>query len=396
MNNTHHHMVMVTLLLCTIGLMSCQPQSTDSEDTVLSKHSTPDGATENKAITSIDLQNFKTIDLSSWTKLASKDESGGDAEINTTRYENDGIFLEMENAEVGEYGYSNQQKILDAEGNVLKERRFEFVVDDEMYIQETIKDYTTSPTKTCYRKKKMEKHFMQMDERPIEVGGTCQDAPTKTISLNFEIMDNSCGNVDKEDTGCTCSFRASKDDYSTSVISSAFDGNACMQFSGMGIIEMKGGLTNNGRALWTKRSQMEHWITLNEKGEDTIFDDPMNIADNYEQHLSELVSALLVMDEMPDEIPYQTNGTVGMGHRSNVRDLCTDAIQAAKQAKSKGDSGPQTELLYQNEAYEVILNCTVIGKTDSFSDKYECKAIIKDKKTGKELGSQVVWGSCQC
>ena len=144
-----------------------------------------------------------------------------------------------------------------------------------------------------------------------------------------------------------------------------------------------------------KWSQMENWIVLNENRDDLFFDKKLDIIDNYDGQRAELIKVLLVMDEIPNEISYQMNGTVGMGYRGEVKSMCNEAIQMAKAAKQNGQAVPPTELRFQNSSYNVYFTVRSTGKDDGGGNYY--KGVMEVlSKAGKVLGSKEVTGYCGC
>ncbi|MFK7905958.1 MAG: hypothetical protein AB8B69_12570 [Chitinophagales bacterium] len=74
----------------------------------------------------------------------------------------------------------------------------------------------------------------------------------------------------KSGDGCSCSFRAEKDNYKTGdVFASNIEKEACIKLDGE-VIALQGGRTDNSDELY-KNSFESPWIILNEKGEHTLF-----------------------------------------------------------------------------------------------------------------------------
>lgn len=123
-----------------------------------------------------DFPYFGKYNLTSWEKSTAKDESGGDAEIETTVYKKDNQTLEVSIVEVGEYGYSRYYTLKDENGKVLKERAFNFSADIKE-MTETVKDFTTS---TLYeRKQKIGVHYAQLNAKPVMVNGSWNKSELK-------------------------------------------------------------------------------------------------------------------------------------------------------------------------------------------------------------------------
>jgi hypothetical protein len=115
---------------------------------------------------------FGYYDLGKWEQVArNNDGTGGDAESETITYRSEDQLLKITKVEVGEYGYNNAYELLDKAGNTLKERTFEFAVDPELKITETVIDHTDTPAKRYTRSQVLDKHFMMLNERPEMVLG---------------------------------------------------------------------------------------------------------------------------------------------------------------------------------------------------------------------------------
>ena len=89
------------------------------------------------------------------------------------------------------------------------------------------------------------------------------------------------------------------------------------------------------------------------------------------------------------------NGTVGMGHRANVRDLWNEAIIKVKTNRKIGVNGLRQEMVFENNDYKVTVKAKVIGKDDGGGKQYEGDLVLKNKD-GKIMESKKVWGGCGC
>lgn len=132
--------------------------------------------------TKFDFPHFGKFDISSWSDLGITKSEGGDAETVTYSYLKDNQIIEIEKTEVGEYGYHNTYKLMDAKRNPLKERNFSFTADvgeNERILEltETVKDFTTKKQYT--RSQNVDKHFMQMNAKPQMVNGSWKESTLK-------------------------------------------------------------------------------------------------------------------------------------------------------------------------------------------------------------------------
>ena len=73
---------------------------------------------------------------------------------------------------MGEYRYSRTYKLIDANGQLLKERTFVFEGDvNPKVLKETVKDFTSQAPKQYQRSQNMNQHFMQLNALPVMVNG---------------------------------------------------------------------------------------------------------------------------------------------------------------------------------------------------------------------------------
>ena len=122
--------------------------------------------------TDFDFPHFGNFDLKEWKNLGTKDESGGDADINTTTYKRRSLTLEFSKVEVGEYGYQRLYKLIDANGKIVKERAFKHMADYQFgEMIEEVKDYTVSPAVRYKRSQIINKHYSQLNSLPLMVNG---------------------------------------------------------------------------------------------------------------------------------------------------------------------------------------------------------------------------------
>ncbi|TXF91747.1 SH3 domain-containing protein [Neolewinella aurantiaca] len=132
------------------------------------------GAMKGNAVISneeFDFPVFGHFKLENWDLLSMDDSSEGDAEIKSRNFRaEDGRMLKIEEFEAGEHGYSVTHSLSDKQGNLLKERNFSFSTEPNTIIEE-VADYTDIPAKRYIRSQELDKHFMQLNERPLMVKG---------------------------------------------------------------------------------------------------------------------------------------------------------------------------------------------------------------------------------
>lgn len=355
--------------------------------------------------TKFDFPYFGSYDLSEWKKISTKSE-GEEVDITITTYQKGNQFMEVTKAERGEFYYGYDFKLMDNNQKILKERNFSFTADmDLRELSETVKDYTKNPAQQYSRTQKLDKHFYDLNDRPVMVLGNWTVKPL--TSLTGSNNDNNSGkavlisnlnykdcNIPDKDSGCSCNFRAGKDYQSEQIFMTNFGKNGCITLSN-DTYALTGDFMKNSFDEIFNNSEREVWIELNEKGDDLLFGKKMNIGGDYEGERNKLYQALLVMPKLPKELPMKMNGTVGMGHRGAIRDLFDEALQMAKTARKKGDFGIPTRMNYVNDQYEVMVSARVVGRDDGGGKQYEGTLEVFDK-SGNKLAEQKVWGGCGC
>lgn len=123
----------------------------------------------NAPITETDFEfpHFGKFALSEWKKINSKSE-GEEVDVEITTYQKGDQFLEISSSSMGEFHYGYIHKLMDKTKNLLKERSFSFT-GDGLELNESVKDFSK---KTEYkRSQKLEKHFYQLNAKPLMVNG---------------------------------------------------------------------------------------------------------------------------------------------------------------------------------------------------------------------------------
>ena len=101
---------------------------------------------------------------------------------------------------------------------------------------------------------------------------------------------------------------------------------------------------------------------------------------------------MMVMDKIPTEPKIKSVGTIGMGHRGNVRDLWNDAVQEIKAMKNNGDD---LKLRYVGGGYICEIKARQTSRNDGGGGKYEGSMEILSK-AGTSLNTWFVYGDCGC
>ena len=264
---------------------------------------------------------FGEFDLNEWTyESVQLDNDEGDVDGENNYYRRGDQTLLIRNYE-SEYGYGYVYVLKTTSGQVLKERFFDFS-NDVLEMTETVKDYTTDPSREYSRSQKTKLASRQLNAKPVMLSGPWTE---KNISggeqatqgrIGFVDYSN-CGNVDPEDTGCSCSFRLVKADYKTEILYADFGTNACMMIDG------KGQTLTGYQQSHTSLNDGQPWIVLGDS-KSTLFGEEAPFGE-YELIVERLTQALLTLDRLPDQVPIQNNMTAGTMVRE-VRDMGTDAI----------------------------------------------------------------------
>ena len=219
------------------------------------------------------------------------------------------------------------------------------------------------------------------------------ETPRTKIRASLEAFAfTECQALMEDDSSCACDFRPQKDNFKTSLLVSDMEDNACIKVNG-NILNLKGERIDERLAL-EEQAYMENWITLKEGGIYQIFGADASQRE-YEENRAILIEALLVMDEMPAEIPMQFVGTTGMGMRAELRDMATEAMEMAKKARAEGNTGVPMQILYQNDQFEVLITAYVDGRNDSGGNTYAGTIELKSKD-GDILDTKHIWGGCDC
>ena len=353
-----------------------------------------------------DFPYFGSYDLSEWKKISTKSE-GEETDITITTYKKGNQYLEVTKADRGEFYYGYDYKLMDKSKKILKERNFNFTVDmDLREVSETVKDYTQSTPQQYSRSQKLDKHFFQLNARPLMVLGNWTVKSLKPLTSSSSSSSNSNNtvsiktlnyndcNIPDKDSGCSCNFRTSKDYKTGDIFMTNFGKNGCITL-GDKTHALTGDFIKNGFDELYNNSEKEIWLEMNEKGDDLLFGKKMSLGSDWDGPVNELVKVLLVMPKFPKDLPRKMNGTVGMGHTSDARDLWNDALQKAKAERKKGNKGTLQEMIYKNDNYKVSVRAKVVGKEDGGGKQYEGTLEVTDLN-GKVLATKNVWGGCGC
>lgn len=359
-------------------------------------------AGENKGVqrSSMSIGELAKLEMSQWTQTNEWISGGGDAENVTTIYKKGDLTLSIQKTEVGEYGYSRTYDLYNKNYQLIKRRFVDWSGDHPSFsLTETITDLESTPAKVSSRSQAFNKHFFQLKPRPEAVKGDFQEAivdADEATQLRASILTEAFSfkdipsNVDT-DGGCSCNFEPSEYGSGLMVFASDMGANAAMKINGI-MVQLKDGLQAYQAELRKKAAQ-DVWITLKEKGADELFGEEIDFSGDWQTSLTNtLKEAMMAMESIPTEARIKSIGTVGMGHRGNIRDLWNDAAAAAKTAKQ---NGPDLELYYQGGQYRCRITARQTNKNDGGGGKYEGYMEILSKD-GKSLEGWYVYGDCGC
>ena len=362
-------------------------------------------------------EHFGNFDLSEWKKTGTRTE-GDEVDYTVATYEKGGQVLEVTDSDMGEMHYGYSYKLMDSDKKVLKTRDFSFSAGGgkPFILTENVKDYTSNPPTEFNRSQETNKHFYDMNERPVMANGPWNiksmggNESKEDVTLAAKGTENSTPKADEEkfqlgslsmsdcgmtkENDCPCVFRTGKSSNGQGVLVSDGEDKACFSIDGK-IVSIPGGVQDNGFLEAFENSQKGTWVELNERGDDFLFGEKFNLGDDWETPMNKLVEVLLVMPEFPDDLPRTMNGTVGMGHTANVRDLWNDALTKAKAERAKGNYGTPLLLINKNADYEVKIKGRISKMANDDISEIQGTMEVKSKD-GKVISSQKVWGDCGC
>ena len=170
----------LAFIFCAVLLSSCGSESQPAEQTPpagtadTTQAAAPTATEASATAPKFDFEHFGSYDLSTWKSMPSKNEEGGDVEIEVLVYEKDGLKLEIEETSKGEYGLDIWYRLTGADGKVQKVRSLEFS-NDPYAITETVNDYTVKPAKKYSRTQEVDKHYSQMNPLPATATGAWKE-----------------------------------------------------------------------------------------------------------------------------------------------------------------------------------------------------------------------------
>lgn len=354
----------------------------------------PDEAKGNDPIepTKFSFPVFGQYDLSQWRKVKEGlIDSEGDFDKEEAVYTNGGQTLTITSYD-GEYGYGYIYELTGSDGKMLKKRRFSYS-NDGHEMEETVADYTSSPPKEYSRRQTVQSSARQLNAKPMMVRGEwtqqvlSEDAAEANAPSRMGLLyDGSgrCAGLDPEDTGCSCSFRLSNDDYQSQVLSADYAGNACVNIDGQKQV-LKG-------SWQTHRDLQDPWIKLTDE-RSTLFNDDAPFGD-YEIMVELLTQALLTVDRIPDQVSIDNKQT-GMFVRE-VRDMGSDAVAKARQLRKNGEKGSDAYFHFENDQYVLIIKASNDAASAGDTGVGYRGEITITTKDGTLVDRRTIWGSCGC
>jgi hypothetical protein len=159
-----------SFLWCSCGSESQPASPTPPIETAHTTQTAAPAEAEKTAALKFDFEHFGSFDLSTWKANPPKSNGGGDVEIETTVYEKDGVLLEVEVVDKGEYGYELKHTLKGADGKLQKIRSLEFS-NEPFAVTETVNDFTLTPVIKYSRTQETGKHYKQMNPLPLSATG---------------------------------------------------------------------------------------------------------------------------------------------------------------------------------------------------------------------------------
>ncbi len=217
----------------------------------------------------VDFPYFGTYDLTKWEKVSSKPLDGEEIDGTVVTYKKGDRSLEITQSSMGEFYYGYDYRLLDADKNILKARKFDFNGDGNE-IAETVTDYTQNPPKQYVRKQNLDVHFYQLKPRPVMALGNWSVRTIEEIKLNNLADYANCSKVAANDSGCSCEFTLKNNSF-VKVFASDYGENGCININGNTVALTDQEYDNSIFEELLSNSEGEDWIVLNEKGSDLLF-----------------------------------------------------------------------------------------------------------------------------
>ena len=121
-----------------------------------------------------DYPKFGKYDLSNW-ELINIEELGDEVDGEAKSYKSSDYIFNNSNSEIGEFGYSFRQSLTTDMGVLIKKREFNFMPsgspDEAHELVETIENHEQSPSKKYTRTQKIDKHYYDLNAKPMLVLG---------------------------------------------------------------------------------------------------------------------------------------------------------------------------------------------------------------------------------
>lgn len=350
--------------------------------------------------TQLDYTHFGSFDLTTWKRVARRDEGEEEVDVLTEVYEKEGRQLEVSLAERGEFYYGWSYALRDAKGELLKQRRLEFTADTDFNeLSETVVDYTVQPPREYRRVQTLSQHFSQLPTKPDRATGEWtvksreeyRSEPAPTAAQFTAMAAADCREQWTNDRSCACDFKSRLVGQDLALFSSDMEQSACVSINGRA--EFLSDRQTDGVKQLKALAQAEHWITLPARGPIRYFGQPLSHY-GYEDERDLLIDVLLATGREYDRIPID-NQAEGMAVRE-VRDLAQDALDRVKALRAKGLGESLYHRHYGNERYEVLLRTRRTTNYEGEANVYEGELILKAKGGTAVLDRRAIGGTCGC
>ncbi len=355
--------------------------------------------------TQFTLPHFGTFDLSTWKKMASRDDSEStELDVTTDVYQRGNQTLEITVSDMGEFHWDKNYKLLDANKKVLKERVAMITIDPHA-LTETVKDFNGGK---LYTRRNEFKTYQKYDEsKPIlakgdwtitslsanKVGNTTTAKSASTTKMLGAMEGGACETHQERGAfDCACSFNEGDRYKGKMLFESNWNDKACVKVNGQMNALYPDWEERDYKADLKKLSESKDWITVR-NDEVTYFGKPL--ADyKYEDAVEFLTDVILASGKDRSAIPIQT--TTGGSAMETAKANADKAVAKAKDYMKKGGNDPLSIYKFDNRSYDVIVRVRKTTQFEGEANHYEGKITLLQNRGKEILETREVKGTCGC
>ena len=194
------------------------------------------------------------------------------------------------------------------------------------------------------------------------------------------------------DSGCSCTFRLRKDDYSSDIFATDYGSNGNIKVNGQMIL-LTGNQYDHGMELYKYATSGEPWLEISQE-QATVFGNTIDFSreDWYGETKTMLMQALAQFDEVPTEIPITFGPNLGMGMRGEFRSMCSEALAEWKTTELEA---LPVEFTFNNAEFAIKITAFETGRDDGGGPQFE--GTLRFTTSGPTLLQEIpVWGACGC